>query len=328
MSNSYFKRIMFYSIRQWFYLTFVLSPMLIFVYLIDFLNLESLTWFIVFLVLLAVSIGIVSLSSHRFRRTEPPKLVMKRSQWNLAIELLGWLARHEFVSFGLLMLGLIIIFLPLNALWALLVSAGIVHSASSAFVFLMLLVLPFFIIPSSTMSVIYESIVHPHRPSLFQINKIIQKIYALKQPTGEDFERAKKTIVRTTHKLSKPRMVLLLSMLTTGVIILQLRVLGFLSHDLAIFIWFFLTVIPAAIILLLLFFSGEKRTRLDLLIDSEEENPKPKQETELVSSVSRITSSIHKALDTINERWWYKLLLVSGGILSFVVSLLRLLGLI
>ncbi len=325
MSSIFLRNAVSFSIRMWFFLLLLMLPMITLAALTDIYELGLISWFNLFMISIVATLGLTRYLSLSFKDMQEPKFKMKHWQWNFAIETMAWLERHEFVTASLSMLGLFIIFVPFNIIWIWLVSAGIIHSATTSMIFLVVLVLPFFIVPSSILFGVYESTVHPEEASLSQITEIVEKIFAVHQLTGEALERVKRTWVTTLDGRTRKIAILMLISLAVLLGALQFVELGLLPQKVLDFIFFYM--IAQVILMFLLLFSGNKKSELDLLIESEEgkSNEDIKQFRFLVGKMS---SDCEKLLDEIKSSWWYKLIIVLGGLLSFLATILRLLGFI
>ena len=324
------KGLMLCSLRLWAFLVITMLPMIACLGLTEYYNLGPITFFNLFMVSLAIALGL----AYKLRPLisfQMPKTGMRPWQWEFGIEILGWLKEHESVAACLLMLGLLVIFVPLNALWVCMVSAGIIFSGTSAITCLMLLLLPFFIVPYGIITVAHESIVKPENPSLSQIFKIVEKIHAPNQLTGETLEHAKRTLIvmpgRKTRIMTIPFLVTLVAAMT----LLQLVELEFLSPKIVVFVQCLMIVEGLAMLSMLALTSllGEKKTQLDILLEEEKIGIECSEITNMVKSYAkRIRSAIEKLLDRINESVWFRIVAVLGVIMGFLVSILSLMGFI
>lgn len=324
-----------YSLRLWIFLTLLMLPMVAFAYLVEAHEFGPISRFNLFMLSLTIALGLTSRLSSLIS-SPVPRMNIKLWQWKFGIELLAWFKKHELANSSLVMLSLLIVFIPLNGLWVWLVSAGVISSGSSAFICLILLLLPFFLVPSGIITITYESIINPQKPSLPQIKEIVEKVYAPSQLTGETLERAKKTWIRIPGKkariIAQIMVIPVLAMLLVTLVVMQLVELKLLSQNAIVIIqplWIFGSILMLFIYVLAPFF-GEKKTKLDTLFESEEIANVGTELSgitrRLKSFTKRILDAIERILDRIKNSVLYKLMAVLGVMLGLLASVLRLMG--
>lgn len=324
-----------YSMRLWIFLTLLMLPMIAFAYLIEAHEFGPVSRFNLFMLSLTITLGLTSRLSSLIS-SPVPRMNMKLWQWKFGIELLAWLKKHELATFSLLMLSLLIIFIPLNSLWVWLVSAGVISSGISAFICLILLLLPFFLVPYGIIAMTCESIIKPEKPSLPQIKEIVEKVYAPNQLTGETLERAKKTWIRIPGKkariITQIMAIPVLAMLLVTLVVMQLVELKLLYQNAIVIIqplWILGSILVLFVYVWAPFF-GEKKTKLDILFESEEIANVGRELSEITkrlkSFTKRILDAIERILDRIKNSVLYRLMAVLGVILGLLASALRLMG--
>jgi len=303
--------------------------MLAFVWICQDYHLGPITDFNFFLISMTGTMGLFYLLSPLLKALAPPKLELKRSQWEFAFEVIKWLKAHETACAALMMGGFVAVFVPMEFTWVWLNSIGLLASALTAIVLLFTLAFPFFLMPACFVTCIYDSVVRPGKISgINQLSKIINAIYSKPECTGEALEAAKLRSVSMPKKRVRWLAVPLLASLVFELVLLQLIELGYISKQIETIMPFIVTA-QMVVLLFVMFVGGKKKTELDLWIDRN----KQEESARLVikqnlgqfgSSVRKSIVTAKKTITNIERNWFYRLMTIIGVILGILRIILGL----
>jgi len=179
------------------------------------------------------------------------------------MDVIGWVKRHDTVSFLVAIMGLVIYSVPMNLVWLWLLSLHIFVSTPSVIALFFGFIAVFFLIPAMTLQIVYASIVRPKRVSVKQMDRVIGTIYSDRQLTGEILEKSKKTLIRVPTKRMKMMLIPIVVMMVTADVVLQLIEMRFIPERIGIYVPAFLLL--CFLVLLPMLFIGEKKTELDVM---------------------------------------------------------------
>lgn len=269
MSN-FLVKALYYSFKLWVILCIMLVlvglQITIFIDLIRFYSSRPVTQSNLFALSLLLNFAIiwaVTKLGSRLGLKQDLRFEMNQEQWEKASEIIIWFKKHEDLSVFLLMIILPFFFSPSFILLKWIALTGI--PPSLAFIFSFIPSIFFFIFISVIGTVFYESVIRPIRPSISQIEKIINGLY--KGWNGEKLEKAKRTLIRIpARRIKKLAAGILLIWISTLTVAQVVELLSLTQESVIIRI---LTLIQIALVpaLILIQHIGKDKTKLDLLFE-------------------------------------------------------------
>ena len=325
MIKYFLREVIVYLVKIWGSLLLIMSPVFLFSWLFDNFDFGIITRFNMFLLCIAGVFGVIVLMGHvqiSSKEIKEPKMKLNRAQWDTALGVISWFQSHELGALMLILLGFFIVCMPVFWIWAQLYLIGALNSYLSAFGFLVLLILPFFLFPAILISSIHESVIHPEKPSLNQIYRIISTLYSGEEVTGETLEIAKKRFISLPSKRSKIVGTGLLVVLASMLVLLELIELGYVSETYMQYTFYvYLAIFVFTIAMLMI--RGKKKSELDEWIGSSNGEGAPeKNSTSNIKNIKfdnfRSNSRLKLAVTEIEKNSVYRLAVIIGSLITLI----------